>query len=100
MRFAVEEGDHITYINVYNAFLSKNKNPPWCSSNFLDYKALQRASNIRKQLQRFLKRHGVQMESSEQDTISLRKCLVAGFFSHAARLLPDGSYRSLLGNAV
>lgn len=40
------------------------------------------------------------MDSIGQDTESLRKCLVSGFFSHAARLQPDGSYKSLLGNAI
>ena len=99
-KFAVEEGDHITYLNVYSAFLKHKKSASWCSTRFLDVKALNRAFNIRAQLKKFLQRYGVRMQSSGQDTESIRKCLVTGFFSHAARLQPDGSYKSMTGNAV
>jgi len=42
----------------------------------------------------------VVLASCGEDYISLRKCLVAGFFSHAARLGHDGQYHTLRGRVT
>jgi len=33
------------------------------------------------------------LQSSEGDSVAIRKCVVSGFFMHAAQLQPDGTYR-------
>lgn len=50
--FAVTEGDHITYLNVYNCFQGAGGDSAWCEDNCLNYRALVRASEIREQLAR------------------------------------------------
>ncbi|TPX58828.1 hypothetical protein SpCBS45565_g07893 [Spizellomyces sp. 'palustris'] len=99
-KFAVEEGDHITYLNVYNAFLKNNKSAKWCYNHFLNHKTLQRVVSIRQQLRRYLGRFGMPFESCKGDIDILRKCIVSGYFSHAARLKPDGTYGTVLHNEV
>ncbi len=94
-RFAVEEGDHITMLNVYNAFIKFNKNSKWCHEYFLNYKGLTRAVEIRNQLIRLLTRFKVKMVSCEGEVDSVRKCLLAGFFANAAKLHYTGVYKTV-----
>ncbi|KAI9105731.1 P-loop containing nucleoside triphosphate hydrolase protein [Phlyctochytrium arcticum] len=99
-RFSVEEGDHITYLNVYNAFMNSHKSPKWCYNHFLNHKTMVRAVSIRQQLRRYLGRFEIPIRSCESDIDCLRKCLVSGYFSHAARLRPDGTYGTVLHNEI
>ncbi|KAK9767329.1 hypothetical protein K7432_002950 [Basidiobolus ranarum] len=96
LKFGVEEGDHITLLNVYNAFLKHQKSAKWCHRYHLNYRALTRASSIRHQLLKYLLRFNITPKSCEGDTIKIRKCLVSGYFSQAAKVQPDGlSYRTI-----
>eukprot|EP00049_Salpingoeca_infusionum_P027460 m.32573 g.32573 ORF g.32573 m.32573 type:complete len:729 (+) comp9527_c1_seq2:195-2381(+) len=97
LHFTSTEGDILTYLNVYDAFERNGKNPGWCGSYFLNYKSLVRASEIRKQLRRTLKRFGVPIVDSEGDTDAILRCVVSGLFANAARLHMDGTYRTLRG---
>ncbi|KAH3151586.1 hypothetical protein KXV34_002656 [Aspergillus fumigatus] len=64
-KFAVEEGDHLTYLNVYQAFVTKGKkDPKWCRDNLLNYRSMQRAVSIRTQLKRYLERFGYQVDET------------------------------------
>ena len=94
-KFAVEEGDHITLVNVYNAFIKFNKSSKWCHEVFLNYKGLKRAVEIRDQLARVLRKFNVNITSCGEDTESLRKCITSGFFANAAKLHYDGTYRTV-----
>lgn len=51
--FAVTEGDHITYLNVFNSFEAAGSAADWCEENCLNYRALVRAAEIRQQLARW-----------------------------------------------
>ncbi|OAJ38296.1 hypothetical protein BDEG_22243 [Batrachochytrium dendrobatidis JEL423] len=100
-KFAVEEGDHITYINVYEAFLRAKKSSKWCYSNFLNANALNRAVSVRQQLRQYLRRYGISdFISCGANTVAIRKCIISGYFSHAAKLKPDGSYSTLRDSKV
>lgn len=48
--FGASEGDHLTYLNIYNQFEEHGYNSSWCSRYGLSYRALQRARSIREQL--------------------------------------------------
>lgn len=50
--FAVTEGDHITYLNVFNSFEEADSSSDWCDENCINYRALVRAGEIRSQLAR------------------------------------------------
>ncbi|KAI4182369.1 MAG: hypothetical protein LQ348_004861 [Seirophora lacunosa] len=106
-KFAAEEGDHLTLLNVYQAFLTKGrKESKWCKNNYLNYKSMTRAVSIRGQLKRHLERFGINVDESltaqqtQGRTDQIRKCLTAGYFSYAARMQPDGSFRAVSGDAV
>lgn len=105
-RFAVEEGDHLTYLNVYQAFITKGKkDSKWCRDNYLNYKSLLRAVSIRAQLKRYLERFGIRVDESlagpqhhaEMMPEQIRRCLTTGYFAHAAKMQPDGTFRTVSG---
>ncbi|KAI1297382.1 P-loop containing nucleoside triphosphate hydrolase protein [Xylaria venustula] len=105
-KFAAEEGDHLTLLNVYQAFVTKGKKESrFCHENHLNFKALTRAVSIRGQLKRYLERFGTSVDESlkvphEGRTDQIRRCLTAGYFAHAAKMQSDGSYRNVEGGTV
>lgn len=109
-KFAAEEGDHLTLLNVYQAFVTKGKkDSKWCRDNYINFKSMVRAVSIRAQLKRYLERFGINVEetlanSHKEESISkgeqIRKCLTAGYFAHAARMQPDGSFNTVSGEVV
>jgi ATP-dependent RNA helicase DDX35 len=106
-KFAAEEGDHITLLNVYQSFVTKGrKESKWCRDNLLNFKALSKAVSIRNQLRRYLERFGIDVSESLSTTSrsggpdiaeKIRRCLTTGYFSHAAKMQPDGSFKSVNG---
>ena len=110
-KFAVEEGDHLTLLNVYQAFVTKGrKEARWCRDNFLNFKSMTRAVSIRNQLKRYLERFGITVDESlatqkkDGEVASkgeqIRKCLTTGYFAHAARMQPDGTFKTVNGGVV
>lgn len=114
-KFAVEEGDHITLLNVYQAFISKGKKEArFCHDNFINFKAMTRAVSIRAQLKRYLERFGIAIDETLSSNANktplsvgglskgeqIRRCLTTGFFAHAAKMQPDGTFRNVAGGTV
>ncbi|XP_078336067.1 putative ATP-dependent RNA helicase DHX35 isoform X2 [Crassostrea virginica] len=87
--FAVEEGDHVSLLNVFRAFLKYNKNSKWCKQNFLNYKGLCRAVEIQHQLQRLLRKFKVPLVSCQAvDLCWCHTChLGSNLASHKASIL-------------
>ncbi|CAM9454912.1 unnamed protein product [Chrysoparadoxa australica] len=109
--FAALEGDHITYLNVFNSFNEAGGDTGWCGENFVSFKALTRAREVRAQLERYVRRFAslglIEVEEGDVQDGSgnglvdrLRRSLVTGFFANSAKLCPDGRYRTVRDNAV
>ncbi|TVY15360.1 putative ATP-dependent RNA helicase [Lachnellula arida] len=114
-KFAVEEGDHITLLNVYQAFITKGKKETkFCHDNYINFKALTRAVSIRAQLKRYLERFGIVVDETLSSNANkqplavggpdkeekIRRCLTTGFFAHAAKMQPDGTFRNVAGGTI
>uniref|UniRef100_A0A8C3WHJ2 Probable ATP-dependent RNA helicase DHX35 n=1 Tax=Catagonus wagneri TaxID=51154 RepID=A0A8C3WHJ2_9CETA len=99
-KFAVEEGDHLTMLNVYEAFIKHNKNSQWCQEHFLNYKGLVRAATVREQLKKLLVKFQVPKKSSEGDPDPVLRCIVSGFFANAARFHSTGVYRVIYNEVI
>ncbi|KAJ8131180.1 hypothetical protein O1611_g2448 [Lasiodiplodia mahajangana] len=105
-KFAAEEGDHLSLLNVYQTFVTKGKKESrFCHENNLNFKALTRAVSIRGQLRRYLERFGISVDENPKATLEgkadrIRRCLTTGYFAHAAKMQPDGSYRNVEGGTV
>lgn len=116
-KFAVEEGDHLTLLNAYQAFVTKGKKEAkFCHENHLNYKSMSRAVSIRNQLTRYLERFNIPVDDAmtfdpqdsarrtQQDPArkaeKIRRCLTSGYFAHAARMQPDGTFRNVAGGTI
>ncbi|THH10855.1 hypothetical protein EW145_g1061 [Phellinidium pouzarii] len=99
-KFTAEEGDHLTLLNVYNAFTKYGKSSGWCRSHSLSFRTLSRAVSIRSQLKKFMQRFNLPLESCEGDAKRLRRCLVSGYWRNGARWVADGTYRSVRGDMI
>lgn len=111
-KFAAEEGDHLTLLNAYRAFVSTGrKEGRFCHDHNLNFRAMTRAVSIRAQLKRYLERFGINTEESlyasqtpGNDPVKtaeqIRRCLTTGYFSQAARMLPDGTFRTIDGGTI
>lgn len=60
--FEVEEGDLLTLLNIYAAY-EKHRTNAWCSQNYVSSKALKRATEIRAQMRKLMKRLGILLSS-------------------------------------
>ncbi|XP_055508154.1 probable ATP-dependent RNA helicase DHX35 [Leucoraja erinacea] len=94
-KFAVAEGDHLTMLNIYEAFIKHNKNSQWCQKHFLNYRGLVRATTVREQLKKLLSKFRVPKKSSEGDPDPILRCIVLGFFANAAKFHYSGFYRTI-----
>eukprot|EP01083_Nonionella_stella_P270888 917565_1 len=99
-RFAREEGDLITLLNVYEAFEESKFSKKWCFDNFLNWRALTKAKHVRHQLEQHCNRMKLTLSSCDGEYEKVLRCLVSGFFLHTARLQPDGTYLTLSDNQV
>ncbi|KAH8267139.1 hypothetical protein KR018_010826, partial [Drosophila ironensis] len=102
MRFAHIDGDHLTLLNVYHAFKQSNEDPNWCYENFINFRSLKSADNVRQQLARIMERFNLRRTSTEFTSkdyyVNIRKALVQGFFMQVAHLERTGLYLTIKDN--
>lgn len=99
MAFQHELGDHLTLLNVWNEWQDTGFSNIWAEENFLQYRTLKRAKEVRNQLEGLCKRVGIDSQpknggvklSEEKIVQGILKALVAGFFPNVARLSKLGS---------
>ncbi|XP_055620651.1 ATP-dependent RNA helicase DHX33 [Toxorhynchites rutilus septentrionalis] len=91
-KFHAACGDHITMLNVFNDFKTKDKAKRWCYDNFLLERNLSYAANVRLQLRDICHSLGLQMSSCGSDPIPVVKCLLTGLHKNIAELQRDNSY--------
>ena len=94
-------GDHFTLLNVWEQWADTNYSQQFCYEQFLQYKSLCRARDIRDQLAGLCERVEVVVETNpnSNDITPIQKSLTAGYFYNTAQLQKSGdSYRTLKTN--
>ncbi|KAK0661740.1 Pre-mRNA-splicing factor ATP-dependent RNA helicase prp22 [Lasiodiplodia hormozganensis] len=101
LKFNDPHGDHLTLLNVYNAWKHSKFSVQWCYENFIQPKAMKRVADVRDQLTTIMKRYKSPIVSCGRDTQAVRKALCSGFFRNAARKDATEGYKTLVeGNTV
>ncbi|KAJ1720480.1 DEAH-box ATP-dependent RNA helicase prp22 [Coemansia erecta] len=96
-KFHQPEGDHLTLLTVYNSWKSAKFSNTWCFENYLQYRRLRTASDIRKQMVGIMDRYKQDIVScGERNFDPVRRALCAGFFRHAAKRDPQEGYKTLI----
>ncbi|KAI0086578.1 pre-mRNA splicing factor [Irpex rosettiformis] len=94
-------GDHFTLLNVWEQWAETNYSQQFCYEQFLQFKSLSRARDIRDQLAGLCERVEVFVQSNPNtnDITPIQKALTAGYFYNTASLQKSGdSYRTLKTN--
>ncbi|KAI9501076.1 putative ATP dependent RNA helicase [Coemansia spiralis] len=96
-KFHQPEGDHLTLLTVYNSWKAAKFSNSWCFDNFLQYRRLRSASDIRKQMVGIMDRYKQDIVScGERNFDPVRRALCAGFFRHTAKRDPQEGYKTLV----
>lgn len=97
-KFHHPDGDHLTFLNVYEAWKASKFSNPWCFENFLQPRAMRRAQDVRKQLVTIMDRYKMDIVSCGKNITGVKKCIVAGFFTNAAKKDPQEGYKTMVEN--
>ena len=106
-QFVHTDSDHITLLNLYNAFVevpAKGRSQ-WCYDNYISYRSISSALNVRRQLEGILRRlhydvtNGNHFESPYYFT-NIKKSIFAGFFMQVAHRERTGHYLTIKDNQV
>ncbi|KAL8840757.1 MAG: hypothetical protein Q9170_001195 [Blastenia crenularia] len=103
------EGDHLTLlttVRAYNAEQTDRK--AWAGKHFISHRAMQAVMDVRKQLRSQCEKSRMLSKSDDPDSLSIPselatsvlKCFLKGFATNTARLMPDGSYKTVVGNQI
>ena len=83
---------------IYDAWKTSKFSNAWCVENFLQARAMKRAQDVRKQLVTILDRYRMNVVSAGKNFNRVRKCIVAGYFNHAAKRDPQEGYKTVSEN--
>ncbi|KAL8904503.1 MAG: hypothetical protein Q9207_003225 [Kuettlingeria erythrocarpa] len=101
------EGDHLTLLTTVRAYNAEHADRKmWAEKHFVSHRAMQAVTDVRKQLRsqcensKMLSRSqdSKALSISSEKAASILKCFLKGFATNTARLMPDGSYRTVVGN--
>jgi ATP-dependent RNA helicase DHX8/PRP22 len=95
-KFHDPHGDHLTLLNVYNAWKKSGFSNAWCYENFIQARQIRRAQDVRQQLLGIMQRYHHKIVSCGRNTTKVRQALCTGFFRNAARKDPQEGYKTLV----
>ncbi|XP_077593179.1 ATP-dependent RNA helicase DQX1 isoform X2 [Stigmatopora nigra] len=94
-----DEGDHMSLINIYNAYNKHNEDESWCAAHFLNHAALRLAAVIRAELLEVMQRIELPVShpafGCQDNCTNIKRALISGFFLKVAHDV-DGSGNYLL----
>lgn len=91
-------GDHLGLLTIYNQWAETDFSTQWCYENFIQYRSMKRARDVREQLAGLMQRVEIEMVSGLTETVNMRKAITAGYFYHVARLSKGGNYKTVKHN--
>lgn len=88
-------GDHVTLLNAYHSYKQNGADKNWCFNNYLQFRNLRQADNVRRQLARLMKKLDVPLVSTPFGDSSyyenIEKSLLSGYFMQVAHLEKFGT---------
>lgn len=95
LSYAVEEGDHITMLNIYNAFIESRMSLSWCHKNGINSDILNKIVAFRSLLVKYLEHFRISIQSCS-NPIQILKCIASVMPQSNVATLDngiEGSYR-------
>ncbi len=94
-KFNHADGDHLTLLNLYNAWAASSFSNPWCFENFVQARSMRRAQDVRTQLISIMDKYHMDIVSAGKNLVRVRKCIVAGYFTCCAKKDPQEGYKTI-----
>jgi ATP-dependent RNA helicase DHX8/PRP22 len=94
-KFAQPEGDHITFLTVYNAWAAAKFSNAWCFENFIQSRSMRKAQEVRKQLVGIMDRYKLDLVSCGRNYRRVQKAIGSGFFMNVAKKDAQEGYKTM-----
>jgi len=94
-KFAQSEGDHITFLTVYNGWAAAKFSNAWCFENYIQARAMKRAQDVRKQLVSIMDRYQLDIVSCGRNYKRVQKAIGSGFFMNVAKKDAQDGYKTM-----
>ena len=88
-------GDHLALMRCYHEWVDTNYSTQWCYENYVQVRSMNKARDIREQLEGLCERVEVEMTTSPQDVDAICKALTAGYFYNVAKLAKSGEFKTV-----
>ncbi|KAJ5473179.1 hypothetical protein N7475_002745 [Penicillium sp. IBT 31633x] len=100
------EGDHLTMLTTVRVYAAEHADrKAWAERHLVSHRAMQSVMDVRKQLRTQCRQAKLLTSEALNNTslhdpspILILQSFLAGFATNTARLVPDGSYRTIVGN--
>ncbi|KAI2698044.1 hypothetical protein CBS147332_8599 [Penicillium roqueforti] len=100
------EGDHLTMLTTVRVYAAEHADrKAWAERHLVSHRAMQSVMDVRKQLRTQCRQAKLLTNEALNNTslhdpspILILQSFLAGFATNTARLVPDGSYRTIVGN--
>lgn len=103
-KFAHAEGDHLTLLNAFHAYIGQGRNPNWCWDNFINIRTMKQAERVRAQLESMMGRMRLELVSTDFKSrdyyVNIRRAICAGYFMQVAHLERVGHYLTIKDNQI
>eukprot|EP01028_Stygiella_incarcerata_P003611 TRINITY_DN1745_c0_g1_i1.p1 TRINITY_DN1745_c0_g1~~TRINITY_DN1745_c0_g1_i1.p1 ORF type:complete len:715 (-),score=189.41 TRINITY_DN1745_c0_g1_i1:1582-3726(-) len=102
------EGDHLTLLNVFHSFKKEERKGTdmrkWCRANYLNFRSIRVACDVREQLARLMRRMELPLVSPDVTSpdfcARVQKSILSGFFMQCAYCQKSGHYMIVKDNQV
>ena len=100
-RFQDMQGDFVTYLNLYNAFLQTDNREKFCKKNYLDLRVMLEIENIKEQLTQIVRdKLGIPVIENKGDVADYLCCIAAGMIQFVCVRTGRESYHSLTADHI
>lgn len=87
-------GDHLALMRCYNEWVESEYSTQWCFENYLQIRNLNKARDIREQLEGLCERVEIELVSNPHDIDVIGKALTSGYFFNCSKFAQSGEYKT------
>lgn len=98
-KFYDETGDHMTFYNLYNAWLESGKSDSWCLENSVNPVSLNQAYLVNEQIRDLLAKKGFQVDTCQEENI-VRAFLLDSLDNVAEKSGDEGDFSSIRSGRI
>jgi pre-mRNA-splicing factor ATP-dependent RNA helicase DHX16 len=88
-------GDHMALMRCYTEWMDANYSTQWCYENYVQVRSMNKARDIREQIEGLMERVEIEVSSNPHDTDGVCKALTSGYFYNTAKLSRTGDYKTI-----